>query len=126
MKIEDVLRLVYNKAESKKILETFKYSGKQVSGNLSGGERTLLYLILTLKGAKVLMLDEPFNNLDQNKITLIRDFILKLKQNNIAVIVTDHSNNIEFDKEIKMKKIDYSIQSNVVDYNYDFLINTIK
>ena len=126
MKIEDILRLVYNKTESKKILEVFKYSGKQISGKLSGGERTLLYLILTLKGAKVVLLDEPFNNLDQNKITLIRDFILKLKQNNIAVIVTDHSNNIEFDKEIKMKKIDYSIQSNVVDYNYDFLINTIK
>ena len=125
MELKDVLRLVYNKKESEKILSIFKYSGKQVSGKLSGGERTLLYLLMTLKDARFILLDEPFNNLDRNKIALVRDFILKLKANNIGVIVTDHSNNIEFDKEIKMEKIDYS--SNIItDFNYDFLIKSIE
>ena len=124
MKVEDILRLIYSKKESKKIIETFKYSGEQSSAKLSGGERTLLYLLMSLKDTKLILLDEPFNNLDKNRIVLIRNFILKLKENNIAVIITDHSNNIEFDKEIKMEKIDYSTNTNI-DYNYDFLITPI-
>lgn len=71
------------------------------------------------------MLDEPFNNLDKNKIVLVKNFIFKLKANNIGVLVTDHSNNIDFDKEIKMEKIDYS-DAIVIDYNYDFLITPIN
>jgi len=80
---------------------------------------------MTLKNAKLIMLDEPFNNLDKNKIVLVKNFIFKLKANNIGVLVTDHSNNIDFDKEIKMEKIDYS-DAIVIDYNYDFLITPIN
>lgn len=123
MDIESILRLIYSKGEAIKIMNIFNYSGKQISGSLSGGERTLLYLLMSIKNAKIIILDEPFNNLDKNNIVLIRNFIHKLREKNIGVIVTDHSNNINFDKELKLEKIDYSSDSIIVDVDYDFLFN---
>jgi ABC-type lipopolysaccharide export system ATPase subunit len=119
MSIKDILRLVYNKNEVEYIVNHFNYNKKQVSGNLSGGEKTLLYLLMSLKCAKILLLDEPFNNLDKSRISLVREFILNIKKNNIGVLLVDHVNNISFDNEIKLEKIDYLDDSNV-NYDYDF------
>ncbi len=59
----------------------FTYNMQQnYFGNLSGGERRRLFLLLTLmKNPNFLMLDEPANDLDIYTLNLLEDFLLDYK-----------------------------------------------
>ena len=61
--------------------------------SLSGGERQLLSLSLILAGgsaARVVLLDEPLNNLDQDKAELCVAIVEQLKLERRAVIIVQH------------------------------------
>lgn len=64
----------------------------QKSAFLSGGEKRRLELarMMTLN-PKFILLDEPFSGIDPLTVKDIQRMILKLKNENIGIIVTDHS-----------------------------------
>lgn len=121
MRIKDILRLVYDKFETNKLLNIFGYNENQISGKLSGGEKTLLYLLMSIKNSKFILLDEPFNNLDKNRIELIKNFIYHMKKLNKGILIIDHQNNVSFDKEIKIEKPE-TISFNANFEKLDFII----
>lgn len=59
--------------------------------NASGGERKRCLVAKAMSEAKkLLILDEPFNHLDQDSCQLVANEIYKLSQNSVAVIYTGH------------------------------------
>lgn len=50
-------------------------------GKLSGGEKRRLYLLkLLISQPNVLLLDEPTNDLDIDTLTILEDYIKRLKE----------------------------------------------
>jgi len=76
--------------------------------DLSGGERRRTFIAMTLvQGAGLLMLDEPFSNLDIKYQFEILKLLKELKQNkNISVIMALHDINIalQFEKVMLIKE----------------------
>jgi len=63
---------------------------KQRAETLSGGEQQMLAMARALcMNPKVILLDEPTEGLQPSMISLIRDVIVKLKQDNVAVILVE-------------------------------------
>ncbi len=61
---------------------------------LSGGERQLLaILIARLRGAKLILLDEPFSALDPKKVDLCLDEINKLHRLGKTILMVSHNSN---------------------------------
>ena len=59
---------------------------------LSGGERRRLEIARTLASKpKYLLLDEPLTGIDPVSIEEIKNIIIKLKNKNIGVLITDHN-----------------------------------
>ncbi len=64
---------------------------KAKAGNLSGGERRRLEIARTLLNTPAfIMLDEPFAAIDPKVVESLQDLIVKLKQKNIGILITDH------------------------------------
>lgn len=60
--------------------------------NLSGGEKKLVLIARALvQQPKLLIMDEPTSDLDLNNTINVLDRILKLKQNNISIVINTHS-----------------------------------
>jgi lipopolysaccharide export system ATP-binding protein len=65
---------------------------KQHARTLSGGERRKLEIARALvTDPKLIMLDEPFSGVDPKAVEDLQEEILKLKNQNIAVLLTDHN-----------------------------------
>lgn len=111
MTVIENLQLVHQKKfwgskdiESNEILNNgiLKGKGKQIAMKLSGGEKRMLSLLMIPKNCKYLLLDEPFNGLHSDNVNLIVDKILKLKKENIGILLIDHSNNMTPDRTIQL------------------------
>ncbi len=64
---------------------------KAVAMSLSGGERRRLEIARALvSDPKIILLDEPFTGIDPVTITSIQKIIRRLREQGIAILITDH------------------------------------
>lgn len=87
-----------NKAEQKERLETLLEEfglnrvRKSMGNVLSGGERRRTEIARALAtDPKFILLDEPFAGIDPIAVEDIQRIVIKLKQKNIGVLITDHN-----------------------------------
>ncbi len=65
---------------------------KTRASNLSGGERRRLEITRSLvTNPTLLLLDEPFANIDPITVSDVKKMILHLRSKNISVLITDHN-----------------------------------
>ncbi|MBF0206648.1 MAG: LPS export ABC transporter ATP-binding protein [Oligoflexia bacterium] len=65
---------------------------KSKGNQLSGGERRRVEIARTLSlSPKFILLDEPFAGIDPLAVNDLQNIIIKLKQRNIGVLITDHN-----------------------------------
>lgn len=90
--------LPITKAERKKRLEELLYElhlenmAKKRASTLSGGERRRLEITRSLvTSPSLLLLDEPFANIDPITVNDVKQMIRHLKAKNISVLITDHN-----------------------------------
>ncbi|MEW5692373.1 MAG: LPS export ABC transporter ATP-binding protein [Candidatus Hydrogenedentota bacterium] len=68
-----------------KIVDSMGYS-------LSGGERRRVEIARTLlRKPRFLLLDEPFSGIDPIKVDELKKEIIRLKEKNIGIVITDHN-----------------------------------
>jgi len=103
LSVEDNLRAVlemtdYSKEYQKEKLETLisefglQYVRKSKGIQLSGGERRRTEIARALAiDPKFILLDEPFAGVDPIAVEDIQGIIIKLKDKNIGVLITDHN-----------------------------------
>ena len=76
------------------LLEDFGLTGiaDQLAYTLSGGERRRLEIARAiLPSPKFLLMDEPFSGVDPISISDVQKMVLKLKEKNIGILITDHN-----------------------------------
>jgi lipopolysaccharide export system ATP-binding protein len=93
-----VLEDFYEKKEMEIIIEDLlkKFELKdlkdKIAGSLSGGEKRRLEIARSLSfSPKFFLLDEPFSGIDPKTVSEIQDIIIKLKNENIGILLTDHN-----------------------------------
>lgn len=75
------------------ILSKFKLTGKenQLAGSLSLGEKKLLSIsMLLMNDAQLLLLDEPFSNVNSNTIERMSESLYEVKNNGKTIIMVEH------------------------------------
>ncbi len=90
--------LPLKKAERKHRLEELLHElhleklAKKCASSLSGGERRRLEITRSLVSTpSLLLLDEPFANIDPISVNDVKQMITHLKEKNISVLITDHN-----------------------------------
>ena len=76
------------------LLQDFGLTGiaNQMAYTLSGGERRRLEIARAiLPSPKFLLMDEPFSGVDPISISDVQKMVLKLKEKNIGILITDHN-----------------------------------
>jgi len=103
LSIEDNIRAVlemtkYSKEYQKEKLETLldefglQHIRKSKGIQLSGGERRRTEIARALAiDPKFILLDEPFAGVDPIAVEDIQEIVIKLKEKNIGVLITDHN-----------------------------------
>jgi ABC-type multidrug transport system ATPase subunit len=105
LKLENLLSSFYSKDFNiKKFLKSnFK--------NMSGGEKKILHIccyMVLKESSNLVIIDEPFNNLEVRKVTLLSNLILNMINNGIAFIIISHFNfipNYDYYFTIENKKL---------------------
>lgn len=98
------------------ILDKFKLKGKlsQPAGGLSLGERKLLSIsMMLMNDTKLLLLDEPFSNVNEQTIDRMSEAIVSLKEEGRTVFMIEHkvrfakaiSDNCFLIREYKVEKL---------------------
>ncbi|HOV21207.1 MAG TPA: LPS export ABC transporter ATP-binding protein [bacterium] len=65
---------------------------EQPAGTLSGGEKRRLEIGRSLSlNPKFFLLDEPFSGIDPKTVSELQDIVVKLKNSNIGILLTDHN-----------------------------------
>lgn len=88
------LSRIEKKARIKELLEELHldHLRKNKACSLSGGERRRLEITRALAGnPSLVLLDEPFANIDPLAVQDVKHLIYMLKQKNISVFITDHN-----------------------------------
>ncbi|MFZ0389326.1 MAG: LPS export ABC transporter ATP-binding protein [Calditrichia bacterium] len=90
--------LGYSRKERKERTQHFMeelgitHIAKSKGFNLSGGERRRTEIARTLvTNPKFILLDEPFAGVDPIAVQDIQNIVIKLKERNIGVLITDHN-----------------------------------
>ncbi len=88
---QDLLKVGKFEMSSRAYVSRFNFKGsdqQKLVANLSGGERGRVHLAITLtKGANVLLLDEPSNDLDVETLRALEDALLEFAG---SILVTSH------------------------------------
>ncbi|MDK0980791.1 MAG: ABC transporter ATP-binding protein [Clostridium perfringens] len=92
-----ILASINNKISDERIKETITLVGlypedKKIIKNFSLGMKQRLGIAQALmENPKLLILDEPMNGLDSECVKQIREILLKLKSNNITILLASHN-----------------------------------
>jgi lipopolysaccharide export system ATP-binding protein len=81
------------KQRCNELLDQFDIAGlrKSIAMSLSGGERRRLEIARALvSNPKIILLDEPFTGIDPVTIDSIKTIIQRLREQGIAILITDH------------------------------------
>jgi len=84
----------YQKEKLEKLIEEFglQHIRKSKGIQLSGGERRRTEIARALAiDPKFILLDEPFAGVDPIAVEDIQEIVMKLKEKNIGVLITDHN-----------------------------------
>lgn len=103
LSVEDNIRAVlemtgkpkeYQKAKLESLIDEFNLQKVRhnLGGRLSGGERRRTEIARCLAiDPKFIMLDEPFAGVDPIAVEDIQSVVVKLKEKNIGILITDHN-----------------------------------
>lgn len=82
----------------------FEYKDKKVKTFSLGMKQRLALCQAFMENPDILLLDEPFNAIDEENLKIVCELIEEAKKNKKLVVIASHSNidNLKFDKIIKM------------------------
>ena len=85
---KEISKFVDQSIEEFRLSDILNHKGRQ----LSGGQRRKVEIARTLAAEpKIILLDEPFAGIDPIAIDEIKEVLLKLKNKNIGILITDHN-----------------------------------
>jgi ATP-binding cassette, subfamily C, bacterial EexD len=85
----------FGEIDPQKVIEAAQMAVGASGGNLSGGQRQRVGLARALYGTpKVVVLDEPNSNLDEQGELALANAIRRLKEKRVTVIIVTHRNNV--------------------------------
>jgi lipopolysaccharide export system ATP-binding protein len=96
MAICETMRLTHRQRQRKveELLDQFglQVVRKNLAKNVSGGERRKLEIARALvTNPRLILLDEPFSGVDPKAVEELRNEILRLRHEHIAILLTDHN-----------------------------------
>lgn len=132
----DCIKFDYNKEKFNFLIDLFDLKDKvnKKLKKLSGGEKQKIFIIINLlKDTPIIILDEPFNNLDKNTYDKFLNYLFTLKDK--IIFLTSHIDvegnviniNIENDKLVKLNKdSENKEKEKLIPVNNKYKINFIK